>query len=372
MSRSLDFQEVFARHWRPYAARHGARIPRVHREAARAILQCRTPALGGSLYLCEDCGKPHYTPHSCHHRSCPLCGYQDAIDWAEKQKAKLVPVPHSMVTFTVPEELREVMRSNQKLCFDLLFQCSSKALQELAADPHYLGGSLGMIGVLHTWTRQLIYHPHIHYIVPQGGLSPSGAWVRGKDPSYFLHVGKLSIKMRVLMQEAMKVADCKLYDSIPTAVWYLNWNVNISAAGQGEHAIEYLSRYVSQTALSKKRILADDGRYVTIQYTDSKTGKRLPLKLTSNEFIRRFLQHVLPKKFKRIRYYGWLSPAAHRRLQRIRALLDWNPALDLDPTEPRPAPVCHECEGNLIYTGGWRYGRAPPHLEKIAIPLYEA
>lgn len=276
-----------------------------------------------------------------------------------------------MITFTVPDALREVMRANQKLCFNLLFQCSSQALQEVAADPRHLGGSLGMIGVLHTWTRQLVYHPHIHYIVPQGGLAPNGAWVRGKDPDYFLPVRKLSVKMRILMQAAMKEADRALYDTIPNGVWYENWNVHISAAGRGEEAVDYLSRYVCQTALSKKRILADDGTHVTIEYTDSKTGERCPLKLTSNEFVRRFLQHVLPKRFKRVRYFGWLSPAGHKRLTRIQALLDWKPELDLKPTEPRPAPTCRQCEGELILFGSWRYGRGPPQLLKSAIPLYD-
>ena len=125
-----------------------------------------------------------------------------------------------------------------------------------------------MVGVLHTWARTLIYHPHIYYIIPQGGLSPNGAWVHGKDPTYFLPAHLLSVKVRILMQEAMKTADQALYDTIPNAVWYKGWNVNISTAGRGEHAISYLSRYVSQSALSKKRILADDGRVVTIQYTE--------------------------------------------------------------------------------------------------------
>jgi len=372
VSEPLDFREVFARHWLPYQERHGARIPLAHRKAAAAILSCRTPALGGSLYQCSGCGKPHYAYHSCNHRNCPLCGYQDALDWAEKQKQKLLPVPYSMVTFTVPQEMRAVMRSNQKLCFDLFFQATSRALQEVAADPKYMGGTLGMIGVLHTWTRQLSYHIHIHYIVPQGGLSPKGSWVRTKDPKGFLPLRRLSIKTRRFMQRSLKAVDRKLYDTISNAVWYKGWNVNRGVAGRGAHAISYLSRYVSQTALSKKRILADNGKTVTIQYTESKTGKHKPLHLPSNEFVRRFLQHVLPKKFKRVRYYGWRSPAAHKQLARIQALLDWNPKLDRDPTEPRPALMCRECEeGELVYVKGWHRGRAPPQLEKIAIPLYE-
>lgn len=364
---SLDFKEVFARHWRAYEARFGARIPEFHRRAAEAILACGTAAMGGSLYRCEDCGQYHFIYHSCNHRNCPLCGHQAGLEWAEKWKAKLIPdVPYHFITFTVPASLRRVFRSNQELCYKLLFQCSAQALQELAAEPKYLGASLGFLSVLHTWTRQLEYHPHIHVIVPQGGLTQDGAWVRAKDPNFFLPVKRLSIKMRILMQKAMREADPMLYQTIPCEVWRESWNTYSKPVGTGTHVIEYLSRYVSRTAVGKHAIVADDGQRVTLQYKESGTGLTKLLVLTGLEFVRRFLQHVLPKGFRRVRAYGWLSPAAHKRFARIQALLDWKPARL--PEEVREI-LCRHCEGVLEWLEHWHPGRPPPYHWEVAIPI---
>ena len=364
---SLPFREVFARYWADYDALYGDRIPETHRRAAEAILACGTAELGGSLYRCEDCGLFHFAYHSCNHRNCPQCGHQAGLDWAEKQKNRLIPdIPYHFITFTVPESLRRVFRSNQELCYKLLFQCSAQALQEVAAIDRHLGGSLGFLGILHTWTRQLEYHPHIHYIVPQAGLTPDGGWVRAKDPEFFLPVRHLSVKMRILMQRALQAADPALYASIPKAVWRENWYTYSKPVGSGEHVIEYLSRYVTRTALGKNAIIADDGKYVTISYIDSKTGEKKSLRLTGIEFIRRFLQHVLPKGFRRIRTYGWLSPAAHKRFNRIQAILDWTPQ-KVDQ-EKRPI-LCKQCEGVLEWLFHWHPGRGPPAELGCAIPL---
>jgi hypothetical protein len=365
------FREVFARHWRRYHAAHGARVPRTHLRAAQAILDCHTAALGGSLYACADCGQRHYAHHSCNHRNCPGCGAGDAIAWADRQQGKLLPeVPYSMVTFTVPEGLRRTFRSNQELCYRLLFKASAGALQEVAAMRKHLGAQLGMTGVLHTWTRQMEYHPHIHYIIAQGGLTPAGGWARSKTPKYFLPVKLLATKTRIALQAALGKEDPTLYATIPAAEWHKTWNVHISAAGNGTHAVGYLSRYVNQTALSRKRILSDDGGHVTISYTESGSGKKKPLRLPGGEFVRRFLQHVLPKGFKRVRHFGWSSPAAHKKLARIRALLDWHPPT-LDATTEPHAPSCKRCEGQLTLVTTWKRGRAPPMLKRQAIPLHD-
>lgn len=364
---SLDFKEVFARHWRAYDARFGQRIPQSHRRAAEAILACGTAALGGALYQCAECQTYHFAYHSCNHRNCPLCGHQSALDWAAQWRAKLMPeVPYHFITFTIPQKLRRTFRSHQELCYKLLFQCSAQALQELAAEPKYLGASLGLLGVLHTWTRQLEYHPHIHYIVPQGGLTPQGAWVRAKDPNYFLPVKRLSIKMRCLLQQAMREADPKLYHSIPRSVWYECWNTYSKPVGSGAHVIDYLSRYVSRTAMGKNAIMADDGHRVIIRYKDSGTGKTQYLRLEGREWLRRFLQHVLPKGFRRVRVYGWLSPAAHKRFARIQTLLDWKPAV-LAETEREI--LCKHCEGVLDWVEHWHPGRPPPYHWPVAVPI---
>lgn len=361
-----DFREVFARYYSEYRERFGEKIPASHRAAAAAILNCRTPAAGGALFSCADCGHLHFAYHSCNHRLCPQCGQDQSAHWADKQKAKLLPVSYSLVTFTIPESLRPVFRSHQELCYGLFFQCTSQALKELAADPKFLGASIGFLGVLHTWTRQLAYHPHIHYILPEGGLTDEGAW-RGFRNDGFLPVKKLSIKTRLSMQLALREKDPALYDAIPKRVWREPWVTHRQPVGDGEKAIEYLSRYVTQTALSAKRLVADDGKKVTIEYTESGTGALKRLVLTGIEFIRRFLQHTLPSGFKRVRYYGWLSPAAKARFERILALLDWKRG----PIPVKPSARCRLCEGILKVLTTWHPGRAPPCDLRLALSLHE-
>ena len=370
------FRDVFARYWALYEAQYGQRIPGEHRAAARAIFHCRTPVMGGSLYRCNDCGSMHYACHGCNHRNCPQCGYQDGLDWAARQKEKLLPVPYSMVTFTVPETLRRLFRSNQKICYDLLLKCSAEALKSLCLEPLHLGAEVGFISVLHTWTRQMEYHPHVHCIVPMGGLTKDGNWRRCKDPGYFLPVKALSARMRKAMRETMRVEHPDLYRKIPNTVWREAWVTHIAAMNKGDHAIDYLSRYVSQSALSKNRILHDDGENVMIGYTESGTGAKKTMRLNGLEFIRRFLQHVLPGGFKRIRNYGWLSAAAHRKFDRIRKLLNCQPvengAEQNDSSgEESQNWSCRRCGGDLQPFRIWDRGRAPPELMEVSLSLHE-
>ena len=367
---SLDFRTVFLRHWRAYSSRYGGRIPEAHRRAAWAIIECRTEALGGSLHGCKDCNTHHYAYHSCNHRNCPQCGYQDAMDWAERQKEKLLPAPYAMITFTIPAELRRTFRSNQKTCFNAMFRCSAQALQEMAAIPRHLGARLGILSVLHTWTRQLEYHPHIHSILPMGGLTDTGKWQKPKNPKYFLPVKALSVKMRILMQQEIKATDPALYATIPKHLWRKGWNTHIRHVGRGEKALSYIARYVSQSALSKNRILSDDTRGVTISYIDSNTKEKKTLTLNGYEFIRRYLQHVLPKGLKRIRYYGFMSPAAHKKLATIRTLLKWKPPLT-DVVKQDRTPCCPNCEKPLTPITRWHRDRAPPKEYYHATNLYD-
>ena len=260
-----EFREVFARHWRRYHAAHGARVPRTHVRAAQAILDCHTAALGGSLYACADCGQKHYAHHSCNHRNCPGCGYGDALQWAEQQQQKLLPgIPYSLVTFTIPEPLRRTFRSNQELCYRLLFKASAAALQEVAA-------------IEQTPRRPARHDRRAPHLDPPDGIPPAHPLHRRPGrPHPRRRLGtiqrpkilpaqsdQLSARTRTILRKALEKEDPRLYKTIPTGEWYKGWNVHISAAGNGTHAVEYLSRYVNQTALSRKRILADDGEHVT-------------------------------------------------------------------------------------------------------------
>ena len=193
--------EIFRRHWPAYRAQFGHLIPPAHRRAVAAILSCRTAQRGGQLFRC-DCGTFHFAYHSCGHRACHQCGHGDAKAWAQRQELKLLPVPYFLVTFTVPAELRAVLRAHPKELYGALFGQSAGALADVALSK--LGVELGCTGVLHTWTRQLIYHPHVHYLVPGGGLTPDGLrWKRVKDPQFFLPTRVLAARFRNQLRQGL-------------------------------------------------------------------------------------------------------------------------------------------------------------------------
>lgn len=332
--------EAVRRHWPSYAAAHGPRIPVAHRRAAQAILRCRTPEAGLVFYRCDDCGRIDASPVSCGHRACNACGQHKAAEWEARQKARLLPVPYHMVTFTIPSEFRDLFRSHQKLCYDLFFRESAAALADLAADPKLLGGEIGMTGVLQTWTRDLRYHPHIHYLVPAGALTATG-WKRPKNAAVLVPAIPLAVRMRNRMREALKSTDFKLFCTIKAKSWKHPWNVDARPVGRGDTAFGYLARYIQKTALDAARILNITDTHVIIAWTDRHSGKRRTANLKEHEFLRRFLQHVLPKGFVRCRHFGFLSAAAHARFARVRALLKAaEVALTRPPKPIIPCPCC--------------------------------
>lgn len=346
----VELAQVLERHWPSYEAAFGAAILPSHRAAVSAVLRCRTAALGAQLYACGPCGQQHIVFHSCNHRACPRCGQADTEEWRDKQRARLLPVPYYLVTFTVPEELRAVFRSHQKLAYTLLFREAAATLREVAADPRLLGAELGFLGVLHTWTRQLIYHPHIHFLVPAGGLAPDAKrWVDPPDPDFLLPGHRLAARFRTRLKAAFAAAQ-ELRAAAAGPAWRKRWVVNVQAAGSGEKALDYLAAYVQRTALGAHSILSDHGSEIVFRYRDSDSGEWRTLSLAPHEFIRRWLQHVLPKGFVRVRYYGWLSPAAKERWERVLRLLFWAP-VPKPPVKAVPAPVCPCCGRPMILLG---------------------
>ena len=311
---------VFAQHWPAYLAAFGDRIPLAHRRAARAIMQCRTAELGSVFYHCHDCGRMEARPISCGHRACNACGHHKSLEWEARQKARLLPVPYHMVTFTIPAEFRALFRAQQVLCYDLLFRESAAALCKFAADPRHLGGQIGMSGVLQTWTRDLRYHPHIHYLVPAGALTDTG-WIRLKNPAILVPAIPLAVHMRNRMRRALKAADFKLYLTIPAKAWKKPWNTDARPVGSGAKAMEYVARYVQKTALDAARITAINEHSVSYRWTHRESGQTRITTVKGHEFLRLFLQHVLPRGFRRVRHFGYLSAAAKDRYQRLRDLL---------------------------------------------------
>ena len=298
----ITLGEIFRRYGPAYREKVGARMPPNHRAVMTAIEQCRTEALGGHVSTCPACATTCYSYHSCRNRHCPTCQHGQAQTWLAKQHELLLPVPYFLVTFTLPAQLRSVTRQNQRSVYSLLFRSSATALQQLAADERFLGGQIGMVGVLQTWTRDLRYHPHIHYLVPAGALAQDGSrWlaVKGK---VLVHVKPLAALFRGKLRAGLR--QLKLEKVVASEIWSKPWVVDCRPVGNGQAALKYLAPYVFRVALSNNRIVHVVNDQVTFRYRDGETKKTRTCTLPAEQFIGRFLQHVLPKGFVKVRYFG--------------------------------------------------------------------
>ncbi|HEX3156622.1 MAG TPA: transposase [Candidatus Angelobacter sp.] len=379
----LRFHELLTRFGPQYLEQFGSAMPERQREVFQTILSCRTPALGGELFGCSHCGRFHYRYHSCNDRHCPLCGATDADQWLEQRRTRLLlPVPYFLATFTVPDPLRTWIRSHPQIGYTVLFEASAQALQDLAANPKRLGAHLGMLGVLHTWSRTLIFHPHIHYLVPGGGLSlDQRQWVPSRS-KFLLPEKPLAAHFRTLFRERLDKQAPEAIPQLPAKIWKQKWAVDCQAVGSGENALAYLARYVFKTATGNRRLQLTDSGKVLWPYRDSNTGQDKSIPLQPTELIRRFLQHVLPKGFCRVRLFGWLHPAGKVRGNRVRALLQEAPILSAQERqtwgllEPAPeqleqkestaepdlpiVPMCPRCGRPMAHLASWHAGQQPP------------
>lgn len=348
--------DIFRQHSHEYLERFGNSIPSEHRKVINAILHCRTETLGFTLYQCEDCGKTHSIFRSCGNRHCPGCQHSKTIRWLQKQQSRQLPGDHFMITFTVPQELRAFIRSHQRIAYQTLFSSSSGAIKTLAADER-IGSKMipGFFGVLHTWGRQLQYHPHIHYVVPAGMLTKSGDQWHKTSSGFYMNVRALSKIFRAKFRDAMNAAG--LLSDIPNEVWKTDWNVNCKPAGDGSAVQKYLAPYVFKVAISNSRIVSFKAGRVTIRYKKSNSNRLRTMILPAMEFIRRFLQHVLPTGFMKIRYYGFLHPSFFIPLASIRSLITKACQLAQKEGTTTQTPltagsaICPDCGGPLIYLG---------------------
>ncbi len=357
----VELADIFRRYGNSYRQKYAARMPSTHLKAMRAIEACRTEALGGQVYHCPDCGQERYSYHSCRNRHCPKCQNENAQRWLEKQQEFLLPVPYFLPTFTVPAALNPLIRSHQSMLYDLLFKTSATATQQLAKDPRWLGGAIGMVGVLHTWGRNLAYHPHLHYLVPAGALAADRkTWLPARH-NFLLPVKALSRMFRYKLQEALRETSC--YSWIPAKVWQQEWVVHCEPVGSGLGALKYLAPYIFRVALSNNRILKLENDCVTFRYRATETGAERLCTLEAEDFIHRFLQHVLPKGFVKVRYYGFFSPGWRATLAVLQRLLQDGPVTlpppPEHPTDPSPTacPCCPVC-GRPMLPG--------PHLPPVA------
>lgn len=357
--------EIFRIHGPEYLDKYRDTIPPQHRKVVEAILRCRTPQSGATVYHCESCGEDHVLHMGCGNRHCPICQYNKGRQWLERQLQRQMPGPHFMVTFTVPEQLRPFMRSHQKLAYSALFAASSEALKLLVKDPRFVGGDLpGFFGVLHTWGRQLQYHPHIHFIVTGGAIdSKTRQWLASRN-EFYLPVRALSPIIRAKFKDRIKKAG--LLRQIPHSIWKTAWNVDCQAVGDAEGSIKYLAPYVFRVAISNSRIVSLENGRVIFRYKKVGSNRMRTRELSALEFIRLFLQHVLPWGFMKVRYYGFLSPGCRIPLDEVRARIliahEFTVAIPQVTPEPKPPLCCRQCGKTLEH-----YRRVLPPKPKPAM-----
>ncbi len=345
-------QDIFIAHGPAYLEKFGADMPGGHRQVIDAIISCRSPIHGFTVYECEKCGKTHHIYRGCGNRCCPTCQSGKALSWMDAQLEKLLPGHYFLITFTVPEEMRPFMRAHQREAYNALFAASSQAVKVLAPNEKHIGGDLpGFFGVLHTWGRQMQYHPHIHYIAPGGAFnSQDGTWHCAR-PDFYLPVKALTKIYRAKFRDAMQAAG--LLDQIDPLTWETGWNVNIQAVGSGQQTVRYLSHYVFKVAISDYRIDTVKNGMVTFRYRKTGSNRDRRITVSAFEFIRRYLQHVLPAGFMKIRYYGFMNANSSVSLDQIRALIELQSGFEVrtqQPAEPVERSLyCPDCGSKLIY-----------------------
>ena len=357
---ALELADILREYGAAYRQKYADKLLPSHRQTMWAIERCRTQALGGQLYGCPSCGEFQYSYHSCRNRHCPKCQHEQTQDWLETQRELLLPVPYFMLTFTLPSELRDLASRNQKLIYALLFHASAQATQKLAQDPRYIGGQIGLVGVLHTWTRNLFYHPHVHYLAPAGGLGPQGQWRPARN-HFFLPVKALSKLFRAAFRRALQ--NTALFPRIPEQVWRKDWVVHCKPVGNGLAALKYLAPYIHRVAISNRRLISIQHRgsmetsQVTFQYRASDTGQLKLCTLSVENFLHRFLQHILPHGFVKVRYYGFFGPTLRPRLSQLQNYLGKTIApqqpdeihQDTTQTEPHQKIICPTCGQPMLF-----------------------
>jgi predicted RNA-binding Zn-ribbon protein involved in translation (DUF1610 family) len=354
-SPQLEVADVVRRFGARLLAVHGASLSREQRRVLACLAACRTAALGGHLYQCDRCGYEHPVYNSCRDRHCPKCQALASERWLGARTAELLPVPYFHLVATVPDALHGLFLQNQRALYDLLFRSVASSLLEVAADPRHLGARIGCLATLHTWNQVLLHHPHVHMIVPGGGLTVDGTrWV-GADPKYLVPVQVLSRALRGRLLTGIKalhadgalgfhgklepLAEPRTLARHLEPLWHKEWVVYLKPPFAGpKRVLEYLARYTHRIALSNRRLVAIDDDTVTFRYRDRAHGDvARTLRLDGVEFLRRFLLHVLPRRFVRIRSYGLLA-----NRNRTANLARCREALGIEPDDARNSEAAQE------------------------------
>jgi hypothetical protein len=387
MGRSkLEVADIFRAHGGAYRREHAGHLNLPQLKVMSAVENCRTAALGGHVAACTKCDHQHIAYNSCRNRHCPKCQGAAAQGWMQARMEDLLPVEYFHVVFTLPVQIADIAYQNKAAVYGLLFKASAQTLLTIAADPKHLGAKIGMTSVLHTWGSAMTHHPHVHVVVPGGGLSSDGQrWVACRK-GFLVSVKVLSRLFRRLFLEGLaklhkegklaffgslsKLADPDAFATYLAPLRKINWVVYAKKPFGGPEAVlAYLSRYTHRIAISNHRLMSADADVVTFKWKDYriKSGDRMKvMRLNTSEFIRRFLIHVLPSGFHRIRHTGFLANGIRRnRIEMIRRLLDVDPNADLKTDDNHCADAnekekaCPKCGGVMIVVETFKRGQLP-------------
>jgi hypothetical protein len=396
----LEVADVFRRYGEAYREQHGESLSTVQRRVMTAIEVCRTAALGGHLEQCDCCSHERPCYDSCRDRHCPKCQSLARAEWVEKRTSEVLQTHYFHVVFTIPEQIASIAYQNKDLVYGILFRATAETLSTIAADPQHLGAEIGFFAVLHSWGQNLLYHPHLHCVVPGGGLSPDGTRWISCHPRFFLPVRVLSRLFRRLflkyLQAAFDVGKLQFFSSLlalqdPQAftrhldlVRHVKWVVYAKPPFAGpQQVVDYVGRYTHRVAISNHRLVDIEGGHVKFNWRDYRdNNQQKTMTLSADEFIRRFLLHVLPSGFHRIRYYGFLGNR-HRKekLQCCRQLLGMAPPTESSAESATPedyrdryerltgrslreCPVCHR--GRMIPIRVLQRVRSAPAIENTS------
>jgi hypothetical protein len=376
MAAGLEVADIFRHHGERYRQSHDGHLGRVERRVMSAVEMCRTARLGGHVQQCMDCEAIRIAYNSCRNRHCPKCQGQASRDWLAARQADLLPVGYFHVVFTLPQQIAGIAFQNKEKVYNILFRAAAETLRTIAADPRHLGAEIGFIAVLHSWGQNLHYHPHIHCIVPGGGLSFNRSrWVACRA-NFFLPVRVLSLLFRRLFLEELKqaydqcqlrffgdiagLADPAAFSRTVKHMRRIDWVVYAKPPFAGpRQVLAYLGRYTHRIAISNSRLVSIDGDRVAFRWKDYRHhGKQKLMTLDAHEFIRRFLLHTLPDGLHRIRHYGLLANG-HRqqKLDLCRRLLNVPPPeLPVEDPDAKPPPLAHRCPccgGAMTIIGVW-------------------
>ena len=340
----MEMASIINQYYDTFMIKYAGTVLPGHLKAMNAIRSCRTPDSGELYVQCPHCHHAEWRPLSCGHRSCPKCQNHEASQWIDRQQSKLLPVPYFMATFTLPYELRPLAWHNQKAAYSIFFTCVASTLKDFGLNPKNLGAEIGMTMVLHTHNRKLDYHPHVHVVVPGGGVDKSRRQWKKKKGKYLFNKKAMANVFRARFLTALNEAGLSIPKKVPE-----EWVVDCSRVGKGISALKYLSRYLYRGVISEKNIVSNQNGQVTFKYIESKTGNTLYRTLKGEDFLHLILQHVLPKGFRRVRDYGFLHGNAKKLLSLVQLIL--HVVIKGIKQRPRPVFKCPRCQSPMVIMG---------------------